>query len=128
MEAITMNLTEYPTIKPAEQYNRENEVRKFDETKAGVKGQIDSGIEKIPKMFIHSPETLQSQAFDRGSLDLQVRSTRHSSGRQREIVHQICKASDTWGLFQIVNHGGLTSVMKDMLESVQQFHMSNLRR
>ncbi|KAK9945134.1 hypothetical protein M0R45_010664 [Rubus argutus] len=35
---------------------REKEVKEFDETKAGVKGLVDSGVTKIPSIFLHSPE------------------------------------------------------------------------
>ena len=37
-------------------YDRAKEVKEFDETKAGVKGLVDSGVVKIPRFFIHPPE------------------------------------------------------------------------
>ena len=41
-------------------YDRVKEVKEFDETKAGVKGLVDSGVVKIPRFFIHPPEKLPS--------------------------------------------------------------------
>ena len=41
-------------------YDRAKEMKEFDETKAGVKGLVDSGVVKIPRFFIHPPEKLPS--------------------------------------------------------------------
>lgn len=35
------------------------EVKAFEETKAGVKGLVDSGVTKIPRIFIHPQAKLQ---------------------------------------------------------------------
>ena len=39
-------------------YDRAKEVKEFDETKAGVKGLVDSGVTKVPRFLIHPPESL----------------------------------------------------------------------
>lgn len=39
-------------------YNRLQELKAFDESKAGVKGLVDSGITKLPKIFVRPPEDL----------------------------------------------------------------------
>ena len=41
-------------------YDRAKEMKEFDETKAGVKGLVDSGVVKIPRFFIHPPKKLPS--------------------------------------------------------------------
>ncbi|KAE9455005.1 hypothetical protein C3L33_13093, partial [Rhododendron williamsianum] len=38
-------------IKP--EYDRKSELKAFDDTKAGVKGLVDAGVTKIPRIFIH---------------------------------------------------------------------------
>ncbi|TKY45127.1 1-aminocyclopropane-1-carboxylate oxidase-like [Spatholobus suberectus] len=39
-------------------YDRLQELKAFDESKAGVKGLVDSGITKLPRFFICPPEDL----------------------------------------------------------------------
>ena len=40
-------------------YERISELEVFDESKAGVKGLVDSGITKIPLIFIHEHDHQQ---------------------------------------------------------------------
>nr|DAD19853.1 TPA_asm: hypothetical protein HUJ06_021316 [Nelumbo nucifera] len=37
----------------ASDYDRTKELKEFDESKAGVKGLVDSGLVKVPRIFIH---------------------------------------------------------------------------
>ncbi|XP_059626855.1 1-aminocyclopropane-1-carboxylate oxidase homolog 1-like [Cornus florida] len=106
-------------------YDRAKEVKEFDETKAGVKGLLDSGVVKIPRMFIHPPQNLEKASPDTSGIHLQVPLIDLKdleSGRRMEIVKDICKAAETWGFFQMVNHGIPLSVMKDLIEGVRRFH------
>ncbi|KAL0435629.1 UNVERIFIED_CONTAM: Deacetoxyvindoline 4-hydroxylase [Sesamum radiatum] len=83
-------------------YDWEKEVEEFEKTKAGVKGLVDSGITKIPVIDFQGVEG--------------------NGPRRMQIVDEIRKASETWGFFQIVNHGVPTSVMDGILESRRRFH------
>ncbi|KAA8543354.1 hypothetical protein F0562_021151 [Nyssa sinensis] len=106
-------------------YDRAKEVEEFDETKAGVKGLLDSGVVKIPRIFIHPPENLQSASLDTSSLHFQVPVIDFdgfASGRWKGIVSEIGKAAETWGFFQMVNHGVPVSVIDEMIEGVRRFH------
>ncbi|XP_050251527.1 1-aminocyclopropane-1-carboxylate oxidase homolog 1-like isoform X5 [Quercus robur] len=107
-------------------YDRAKEVKEFDETKAGVKGLVDSGVTKVPRFLIHPPESLPNPMlspattlFHVPEIDLQGF---EQSCQRMEIVDQIRKASETWGFFQMINHGVPVSAMDKMFESVQQFH------
>ncbi|KAK3026181.1 hypothetical protein RJ639_040568 [Escallonia herrerae] len=110
-------------------YDRPREVREFDETKAGVKGLLDAGVVNIPRMFIHPPENPQKAApLDARRLRLQVpvidlHQGLEATGKRRdEIVSEIREASETWGIFQMVNHGIPVGVAEEMIEAVRHFH------
>ncbi|KAF3948861.1 hypothetical protein CMV_025190 [Castanea mollissima] len=48
-------------------YDRRSELKALDESKAGVKGLIDAGVEKIPRIFIHEQNkqnNLSDSSFD----------------------------------------------------------------
>ncbi|GLT61829.1 hypothetical protein SLA2020_345090 [Shorea laevis] len=47
-------------------YDRSSELKAFDETKAGVKGLVDSGLTTIPRIFIDHQQTLDKKS---GSTD-----------------------------------------------------------
>ncbi|XWS31449.1 hypothetical protein CRYUN_Cryun23aG0076900 [Craigia yunnanensis] len=107
-------------------YDRAKEVKDFDETKAGVKGIVDSGAVKIPKFFIHPLENLQNPnagstntvCFQVPVIDLEG----FEGSRRKEILDGILVASETWGFFQVVNHGVPLCIMDGMLEGVRRFH------
>ncbi|PON95083.1 Oxoglutarate/iron-dependent dioxygenase [Trema orientale] len=106
---------------------REKEVKEFAATKMGVKGLIDSGITKIPRIFIHPPEDhSESSLSDQNGthfrvplIDLQGL---FGGKRRNEIVNAVKTAAETWGFFQIVNHGIPENVLEQLLESVRRFH------
>ncbi|CAL5353648.1 1-aminocyclopropane-1-carboxylate oxidase homolog 1-like [Camellia sinensis] len=105
-------------------YDRAKEVKEFDETKAGVKGLLDAGVVKVPRIFIHPPESLEKGLSDNSGV-LQVPVIDLSGFRSHprgEIVREIRKASETWGFFQMVNHGIPDGVMEEMIEGIKQFH------
>lgn len=112
-------------------YDRAKEVREFDETKAGVKGLVDSGIVKLPRFLIHPKEPLQSSSSssaaeeEASSCLFQVPVidfTGYEMCRRSEIISEIREASETWGFFQMVNHGVPVCVMDDMLNVIKEFH------
>ncbi|KAI6674896.1 hypothetical protein NL676_002802 [Syzygium grande] len=106
-------------------YDRVKELQEFDETKAGVKGLVDSGVTKIPRIFVHLPENLHGLSSDMSWTGLQVpivdlRGYQYSC--LRDIIDGICGASEAWGFFQIINHGIPPDVIDNMLEGVKKFH------
>ncbi|PWA52836.1 oxoglutarate/iron-dependent dioxygenase [Artemisia annua] len=98
-------------------YDRASEVKAFDETKTGVQGLVNAGIQEIPRIFIHPPQTIPKATV---SLDIPVidlACTDHAS-----TVDKILKASENLGFFQVVNHGIPISIMNEMLQGVRRFH------
>ncbi|KAK6937809.1 Non-hem dioxygenase N-terminal domain [Dillenia turbinata] len=123
MELIPM--VEEHLIRPETDYDRAKEVLDFDNTKAGVKGLVDSGVTKIPRFCVHPPESLQDSPFDIQGMNLSVPIIDlggSQSGRRKEIVEEIRKASETWGFFQVVNHGIPVSIMDEMIHGIRRFH------
>ncbi|KAK3407185.1 hypothetical protein EUGRSUZ_K03278 [Eucalyptus grandis] len=109
-------------------YDRAKEAKEFDETKAGVKGLIDSGMAKVPRLFIHPPQNLRDLSSDTegSATDLKVPIIDmmgcQDSRLRRDVVDDLRRASETWGFFQIINHGIPVDVMDGVLEAVKQFH------
>ncbi|CAI9101713.1 OLC1v1039105C1 [Oldenlandia corymbosa var. corymbosa] len=107
------------------------DLKEFDDKKTGVKGLVDSGIAKVPKIFICPPEnhhqTINPINGGTRSLKMPIISLdgfdqKGDGGRRAEIVGEIRRAMETWGFFQLVNHGVPTAVLADLLRSTKEFH------
>ncbi|KAK6122775.1 hypothetical protein DH2020_043473 [Rehmannia glutinosa] len=105
-------------------YDRKRDLQAFDETKAGVKGLVDVGITKIPKFFIHPPENVKNftstTQFKFPVIDLD--GIDKDPSKRENIVDRVRQASETWGFFQVVNHGIPTSVLDGMLDGIRRFN------
>ncbi|XP_061355358.1 1-aminocyclopropane-1-carboxylate oxidase homolog 1-like [Gastrolobium bilobum] len=107
-------------------YDRASEVKAFDDTKDGVKGLADAGVTKIPRMFYHS------HPFDESEKDSGLGSTQppyvdlagidEDPTRRKVVVEKIREVSETWGFFQIVNHGIPVSILEEMKNGVLSFY------
>ncbi|KAI5559504.1 hypothetical protein POPTR_017G135800v4 [Populus trichocarpa] len=125
MEVMASNAASSFDPEDGSNYDNANEVKAFDETKAGVKGLADSGVIKIPRFFVHPPEKIQQPSPKSSNISLQVPIIDFEgfeSSRRMEVVNEIRKASENWGFFQVVNHGIPENVMDEMLAGVKRFH------
>ncbi|KAL2530789.1 1-aminocyclopropane-1-carboxylate oxidase-like protein 1 [Forsythia ovata] len=109
-------------------YDRISELRSFDDSKAGVKGLVDSGISKIPRIFVHDDRNkhleeksnCKNSQFDVPIIDFDGIYT--DMARRYEIVERIRDACEKWGFFQVINHEIPLSIMNQMIDGVRGFH------
>ena len=111
----------------AAEYDRASEVKAFDETKAGVKGLVDAGVSQIPRIFYSPPEErhLKERSADQTKYSIPVidlGGLSDDSIRRMKIVEKVREASETWGFFQIVNHGIPVAIMEEIKDGVKRFH------
>lgn len=107
-------------------YDRKSEIKAFDESKTGVKGLVDAGVQKVPKIFIHENNDLEDGCSHGDStISIPVINMEgmddHGSLRN-EIAKKIGEASEKWGFFQVVNHGISTNTLDALLEGIYKFH------
>ncbi|KAL0414332.1 UNVERIFIED_CONTAM: 1-aminocyclopropane-1-carboxylate oxidase11 [Sesamum radiatum] len=109
-----------------QQYDRMEMLKAFDQTKAGVKGLIDSGLTKIPKIFVRPSEDLARDHLTYKNLQVQVPVIDLSgildADRRKQVVEQVRIASETWGFFQVVNHGIPATVLDGMIDGIRKFN------
>lgn len=105
--------------------DRTDMLKAFDETQAGVKGLIDSGVQKVPRIFVRSPaELAEETVHEKIQLDPPVidLSGILNPEKRKQIVEQMSIAAETWGVFQAVNHGIPINVLDGMIKGVSEFN------
>lgn len=102
---------------------RRKELDEFDNTKLGVKGLVDSGITRIPRIFHHPPESLtagsdQTESNNQTELIPAI----DLSGPDLDLVDRVREASAKFGFFQVINHGVPVSLLDRLIAAVKGFH------
>ncbi|XP_052188597.1 1-aminocyclopropane-1-carboxylate oxidase homolog 1-like [Diospyros lotus] len=106
--------------------DRRSELKAFDDSRTGVKGLVDAGITKIPRIFLHDKALLPHKSASGESrfvvpiIDFEPINS--GQERRREIVKKVRDACENWGFFQVINHGVPTSVLGEMIEGDRRFH------
>ncbi|KAK6929814.1 Non-hem dioxygenase N-terminal domain [Dillenia turbinata] len=114
-----------------ENYDRLSELKAFDESKEGVKGLVDSGVAKVPRIFIQPPDEFEKTSgtcnsqFSIPVIDLG--GINNDPVLRKEIVKRVREASEIWGFFQVVNHGIPVNVLEEMLDGVRRFNEQDLQ-
>ncbi|KAL2453372.1 1-aminocyclopropane-1-carboxylate oxidase1 [Abeliophyllum distichum] len=107
-------------------YDRISELKAFDETKAGVKGLVDARITKVPRIFFSPPDR-----FDKVSSPVKAQvcipvidlnGIDNDPILIKSSVDKVRGASETWGFFQVINHGIPVRVLEEMLDGVRRFY------
>ncbi|KAL2334628.1 hypothetical protein Fmac_015841 [Flemingia macrophylla] len=108
-------------------YDRLQELKAFDKSKAGVKGLVDSGVTKLSRLFIRPPEDLAAgDQFSGETSGAQFRipviDLGSVTGDRSGTVAGVRRAAETVGFFQVVNHGIPLEVLEEALAAARGFH------
>ncbi|KAM4108818.1 hypothetical protein ACB094_03G074200 [Castanea mollissima] len=87
------------SVQDALDNDREKELRVFDDTKTLCSGSAHFQIPEIDLKGIHE-----------------------GGFRRKQIIEEIQHASETWGFFEIVNHGISEDVLEAMIKGIRRFH------
>ncbi|KAI8561018.1 hypothetical protein RHMOL_Rhmol04G0302800 [Rhododendron molle] len=110
------------------EYDRKSELKAFDDTKTGVKGLVDAGVTKIPRIFIHDKSKLSDISTTSSAASLfsvpiiDFEGVDQGSAQRAGIVKKVRDACEKLGFFQVVNHGIAKYLMDDMIDGVRRFH------
>ncbi|KAJ6323813.1 hypothetical protein OIU76_011165 [Salix suchowensis] len=107
-------------------YDRTSELKAFDDTKAGVKGLVDAGITRVPRIFhdLRDDSDNTLPVADAGKFRIPVidlEDVHKGPPERKEIVDRVRNASETWGFFAVVNHGIPADVLGEMKDGVRGF-------
>nr|GEZ48878.1 1-aminocyclopropane-1-carboxylate oxidase homolog 1-like [Tanacetum cinerariifolium] len=109
-----------------QKYDRKAELTAFDEAKTGVKGLVEAGITEVPRIFhIPLPQNLNSNQESHSKLcppTIDLEGIHEDPIKRKEVIKQVKDAFETWGCFQMVNHGIPLSILEEMMEGVKRFH------
>ncbi|XP_068646106.1 1-aminocyclopropane-1-carboxylate oxidase homolog 1-like [Aristolochia californica] len=106
-------------------YDRLREMKSFDETKLGVKGLVDAGVTNIPRFFILPSEDLRNNHAPspvQKGIPIVDLDRVGQEDRRKEIVKEIRGVLETWGFFQVINHGIPQRVLDEMIQRVKRFN------
>ncbi|KAG8370377.1 hypothetical protein BUALT_Bualt14G0110700 [Buddleja alternifolia] len=120
MEAITETIDSL-------KFDRAKELKAFDNTKTGVKGLVDAGVDNIPQIFIIPQDNITNETADIKNMNFSIPvidlgDIEKDSRKHQDIVEKIRDASSTHGFFQVVNHGIPVHVLEEMLLGVRRFN------
>ncbi|KAM7462951.1 hypothetical protein LguiA_031072 [Lonicera macranthoides] len=130
-----MVITSAKEVAPKIESNYEHacELKAYDETKSGVMGLLESGIQNVLQIFIHPTTRYFRQHHQCQNIHFTV-PTIDLESIDKEVIDKFRYASETYGFFQVVNHGiqemliGVRSFNEQEAEAKKQFYTRDLTR
>ncbi|KAL2334625.1 hypothetical protein Fmac_015838 [Flemingia macrophylla] len=101
--------------------DRFQQLKTFNESKAGVKGLVDFGVTHVPLIFLRPPEDLAAEAPISGDTRFTVPVV-DLVGERDHVVSEVRRAVEKVGLFQVVNHEVAETAMEKMVVTARRFH------
>ncbi|KAJ0093140.1 hypothetical protein Patl1_25163 [Pistacia atlantica] len=107
-------------------YDRISELKDFDDSKTGVKGLVDSGAAKVPRIFIDEQYVPGDKSGSGGCkftipiIDFQ--GIDKDPSLRHEITGKVGNACEKWGFLQVINHGIPLNTLKEMIDGIRRFH------
>ena len=85
-------------------YDRVEDIKKFDDSKLGVKGLVEAGATTIPKFFVHPPETLADIKSVSKDLSIPIIdfSRLNCPDEHVNLVQELKDAASNWGFFEVI--------------------------
>ena len=87
----------------------------------GVKGMVDSGISKVPAQYIQPPheriDKLNTWSHEVPPIDL----SGLGGPNHDQVVEALVRASESFGFFQVVNHGVPVELLELVKDAAHQF-------
>ncbi|KAL6192081.1 hypothetical protein ACLB2K_038468 [Fragaria x ananassa] len=107
--------------------DRLQQLKAFDESKAGVKGIADAGITKVPPIFVRTTADYASEDQVSGQttqtqFSIPVVDIAETAGRRAEVIDGVRRGAERVGFFQVVNHGIPKRVLEGLMEAARGFH------
>lgn len=105
-------------------FDRNKELKLFDDSKTGVKGLLESGVTTLPRIFVHPPEILSDLKPGKRHVTIPVvdLSGSYSDDQHAAVVEDVRRAASEFGFFQVVNHGIPNETVDGIIGAIKAFN------